>query len=288
MLRIGTLAIAALPLYRAIDDLSDIPLSPGQRKLLGLPPSSAPASPDTRYTTPPRYSRTPASVGGSLQSPRAGRGGEPLAYNPGASAYASAGFDPRASTFSNASFDPRASAYSNASFDPRASTTSSALFDPRASVASNATFDPRASIASNAAFDPRASIASNATFDPRASILSTDSSLFNFSPAPAAPQLHYQPHRPVAYLPRDPSPRARFTGANDRRYSIGATAGSPQHAAAARDGMLFLNASPAAGGLGGDPAIASPSPSPAKRTSVAVNSKWLFERGRRPSGTWGC
>ena len=50
------------PLLRNKDDLSDIPLTPGQRRLLGLPPSSRPPTPGSAYSTPPRFSRTP-SVG---------------------------------------------------------------------------------------------------------------------------------------------------------------------------------------------------------------------------------
>ncbi|RYP53700.1 hypothetical protein DL768_001383 [Monosporascus sp. mg162] len=50
------------PLVRPQDDLSDIPLTPGQRRLLGLPPSSKPPTPGSVYSTPPRFSRTP-SVG---------------------------------------------------------------------------------------------------------------------------------------------------------------------------------------------------------------------------------
>lgn len=41
------------------DDLSDIPLSPSQRALFGLDPSSAPATPGSTYITPPRYTRSP-------------------------------------------------------------------------------------------------------------------------------------------------------------------------------------------------------------------------------------
>ncbi|RYO80634.1 hypothetical protein DL764_009871 [Monosporascus ibericus] len=50
------------PLVRPQDDLSDIPLTPGQRRLLGLPPPSKPPTPGSVYSTPPRFSRTP-SVG---------------------------------------------------------------------------------------------------------------------------------------------------------------------------------------------------------------------------------
>ncbi|KAI0398126.1 NPCC-domain-containing protein [Xylariaceae sp. FL0594] len=69
----GAYALAALPLYniavnawplvRAEDDLSDVALTPGQRKLLGLPPSSAPPTPGSVYSTPPRYTRTPSNSG---------------------------------------------------------------------------------------------------------------------------------------------------------------------------------------------------------------------------------
>jgi nucleoporin POM34 len=69
----GTYALITLPLYnialnvwplvRAKDDLSDVPLTPAQRQLLGLPPSSAPPTPGSVYSTPPRYSRTPSASG---------------------------------------------------------------------------------------------------------------------------------------------------------------------------------------------------------------------------------
>ncbi|KAI0429514.1 nuclear pore complex component-domain-containing protein [Xylaria sp. FL1042] len=66
---IFNIVINLLPLFRAKDDCSDIPLTPGQRKLLGLPPSSAPPTPGSVYSTPPRYTRTP-SVSGSAGSRR--------------------------------------------------------------------------------------------------------------------------------------------------------------------------------------------------------------------------
>ncbi|KAJ1329589.1 nucleoporin POM34 [Microdochium nivale] len=58
-----------LPLWRKPDELADIPLTSAQRQLLGLPPSSAPATPGSVYSTPPRYSRTP-SMSGSASSKR--------------------------------------------------------------------------------------------------------------------------------------------------------------------------------------------------------------------------
>ena len=52
-------AIYALsPLFRPKDDLSDIPLTPSQRALLGLEPASRPATPGSEYITPPRYARS--------------------------------------------------------------------------------------------------------------------------------------------------------------------------------------------------------------------------------------
>lgn len=88
MVKIG---LACLPLIRTTDELADIPLTAAQRKLLGLPPSSAPPTPDARYCTPPRYSRTP-SVAGSVgsrasyaSSPLSGRGSPALQGSVGGS-----------------------------------------------------------------------------------------------------------------------------------------------------------------------------------------------------------
>jgi nucleoporin POM34 len=52
------------PLVRGKDDLSDIPLTPAQRALLGLAPSATPPTSGSQYITPPRYPRssTPLST----------------------------------------------------------------------------------------------------------------------------------------------------------------------------------------------------------------------------------
>ena len=55
--------VAFWPLLRTPDDLSDIPLTPAQRKLLGLPPTSKPPTPGSQYSTPPRVARTPTPSG---------------------------------------------------------------------------------------------------------------------------------------------------------------------------------------------------------------------------------
>ncbi|ORY71633.1 nuclear pore complex component-domain-containing protein [Pseudomassariella vexata] len=78
---IYNIVTAFWPLIRVLiwgkDELADIPLTPGQRKLLGLPPSSAPPTPGSAYSTPPRYSRTP-SISGSAGSKRSFSGDSPL------------------------------------------------------------------------------------------------------------------------------------------------------------------------------------------------------------------
>lgn len=67
-LPLWNIAIACAPLVRKTDDISDIPLTPAQRKLLGLPPSSKPEAPDTVYHTPPRYARSPSFAGSTTKA----------------------------------------------------------------------------------------------------------------------------------------------------------------------------------------------------------------------------
>lgn len=67
--------VALYPLFRPKDDLSDIPLTPSQRALLGLDPTvTPPATPGTQYITPPRYRLSSAS----RQASPASRGTSPL------------------------------------------------------------------------------------------------------------------------------------------------------------------------------------------------------------------
>lgn len=69
------IVIALLPLFRPVDDLSDIPLTPSQRKLLGLPSIAKAAAPGApTISTPPKYSRTP-SMAGTPASMKTGGGG---------------------------------------------------------------------------------------------------------------------------------------------------------------------------------------------------------------------
>lgn len=63
--------VALLPLIQRPDDLSDIPLTPSQRALLGLSATNTPLTPGSTYITPPRYQRsTPRSASGSRGTPR--------------------------------------------------------------------------------------------------------------------------------------------------------------------------------------------------------------------------
>ncbi|RKF55990.1 Nucleoporin POM34 [Erysiphe neolycopersici] len=57
--------IAFLPLFRQLDDLADIPLTPAQRKLLGLSPLSVAPTPGSKFNTPPKYARTATPLSGS-------------------------------------------------------------------------------------------------------------------------------------------------------------------------------------------------------------------------------
>lgn len=53
---IFNILVAVYPLYRPKDNLSDIPLTPTQRALLGLDPAATPPlTPGTTYVTPPKY-----------------------------------------------------------------------------------------------------------------------------------------------------------------------------------------------------------------------------------------
>jgi nucleoporin POM34 len=65
LIPIFNIVVALLPLVKPKDDLADIPLTPSQRKLLGLPPPSAPPTPGSVYSTPPRYARSPSFSGSS-------------------------------------------------------------------------------------------------------------------------------------------------------------------------------------------------------------------------------
>ncbi|TKA73807.1 hypothetical protein B0A55_05532 [Friedmanniomyces simplex] len=77
------ITLAFAPLLKPKDNCDDVPLTPSQRQLLGLPPMSRPATPQEQqqYVTPPRYSRstTPQSNTSSL---RANASGSPLSGRP--------------------------------------------------------------------------------------------------------------------------------------------------------------------------------------------------------------
>lgn len=85
---------ACSPLFRAKDEIEDIPLTPSQRALLGLKPSSAPLSPGQQYITPPRYARssTPRSSASAQRlaasaSPLSARTVSPSSFDPSSLGY---------------------------------------------------------------------------------------------------------------------------------------------------------------------------------------------------------
>lgn len=70
--------LACAPLFRAKDDMTDIPLTPSQRALLGLKPANTPLTPGEQYITPPRYARSSTPHSSTQRagsgSPLSGRG----------------------------------------------------------------------------------------------------------------------------------------------------------------------------------------------------------------------
>ncbi|PGH27203.1 hypothetical protein AJ80_01160 [Polytolypa hystricis UAMH7299] len=87
--------VALYPLYRPKDTLSDIPLTPSQRLLLGLDPRhTAPVTPGSTYLTPPRYRLSSGSRKASPISP----GSSPLSgtgsQGPGGAPHESSPFSP--------------------------------------------------------------------------------------------------------------------------------------------------------------------------------------------------
>lgn len=60
LLGLYNIITALLPLIKNRDEITDIPLTPTQRSLLGLDPNATPPpTPGTQYITPPRYPRSP-------------------------------------------------------------------------------------------------------------------------------------------------------------------------------------------------------------------------------------
>jgi nucleoporin POM34 len=195
MIPILNIIYALSPLFRRPDDLSDIPLTPSQRKLLGLPPSSAPPTPGSVYSTPPRYVRTP-SIGGSPAS-IGSIGGGGLGNSP---------------------------------------------LGGRGGGGSPATITGSGGTGNGSGSGAR----------------------LGGSPLSGSPLLQKSLGGALGGL--------GLTGNGQRRSSLGSP--SP----------LGGGASAAKGGLFGDVGSGTPSPTNGKRSSVGLNSKWLYDRGRRNSG----
>ncbi|OHW91706.1 nuclear pore complex component [Colletotrichum incanum] len=132
---LANIGMAMLPLFRSEDDLSDIPLTPAQRKLLGLPPSAAAATPDAVYSTPPRYSRTPSLAGSPASnrsfsaSPLSGRGSPALGSSLNGQSYSPSPLNNSPSKFSASLNSNRRSSFGS-STNLGASTSSSLFPDP--------------------------------------------------------------------------------------------------------------------------------------------------------------
>lgn len=102
---------AVKPLLVGQDQLLDIDLNATQRSLLGLDPNATPpATPATKYVTPPKYSRSATPRTGTPGSRGSSPGGSPLAYKDtngygrsgnsiSSSRRASFGSDPRRQSF---------------------------------------------------------------------------------------------------------------------------------------------------------------------------------------------
>jgi len=83
------------PLIIKKDKIEDIPLTPAQRKLMGLSPSSKQHTPGSQYITPPRYARTPTPMSGSPSS----RPNSPLSNSPINGSRSNSPFSPGATPY---------------------------------------------------------------------------------------------------------------------------------------------------------------------------------------------
>lgn len=96
---LANIALALRPLFLpTTDQITDIPLTPTQRSLLGLDPSSSPATPQSGgYITPPRYRRSSGSFSGSnLGTPTSDRRSISATYYSSSPLSASQNFSPGA------------------------------------------------------------------------------------------------------------------------------------------------------------------------------------------------
>ncbi|KAM7221700.1 Nuclear pore complex component domain containing protein [Rhypophila decipiens] len=206
------IGVALLPLIRPSDDLSDIPLTPSQRKLLGLPPSSKPVTPGSAISTPPRYTRTP-SIGGSPASLRSHMS-SPSASGQGGGQRSN-----------NSPYSPSASA-------------SSPLFHKVVGQAGQR----------------------------RSSFGQSTSSSFGTSTGLGA------------------SSFGQSTSSFSPSTGLGASFGGGASTSTAGGGLLGASStSTSLYGPGESLGPGTPTPATGKRSSVSLNNKWLYERGRRAS-----
>ena len=127
-----------IPYLARRDNIEDIPLTPSQRSLLGLPPStkttpaSSPLAPSTGYVTPPRYHRR---LSGSA-SPSASMNGTPTAEPVSAD---------RRSISANYSATPLSTSRYTLGFSPSPNAPQTQPYNRTGRVASGSPFSPSGS-----------------------------------------------------------------------------------------------------------------------------------------------
>lgn len=83
LLGLYNVATALSPLAKNKDEITDIPLTPTQRSLLGLDPNATPPlTPGTQYITPPRYPRSPTPRNISPATRSTSNYGTPITKSP--------------------------------------------------------------------------------------------------------------------------------------------------------------------------------------------------------------
>ena len=150
----SNIIVALLPLVRAPDNMEDIPLTPSQRKLLGLPASTKIETPGTVYSTPPKYSRTPSLAGTPVSnrsyasSPLSGKGSPASAIRLNNSTFSPVAASPLLKTISGSPNGARRSSFGSASQSQLGASTAS-LFGGEAPPTPSPSGGKRSSIGLN-------------------------------------------------------------------------------------------------------------------------------------------
>lgn len=132
----------AIPLLAREDNMDDIPLTPSQRHLLGLRPSTkttpagSPLAPSTGYVTPPRYHRRLSGSASPAGSP---------AGSPNTAATADPSSADRRSISANYSASPLSTSRYTVGFSPSPSAPQTQPFNRTGRTASGSPFSPSGS-----------------------------------------------------------------------------------------------------------------------------------------------